>query len=86
MTIFDSSLFSSQNAEIIFISVIGGAMGNAMYSYTTTEVAWLGEHRMELAAVSFAAIAGLVLWINKSKLQPALRGTRLTKQFVPVYR
>ena len=65
MTIFDSNLFSAQNAEIIFISVIGGAMGNAMYSYTTTEVEWLGEHRMELAAVCFAAIAGLALWKHK---------------------
>ena len=76
MTIFDSNLFSTQNAEIIFISVIGGAMGNAMYSYTTTEVAWLGEHRMELAAVSFAAIAGLVLWSNKRKLSQFIPSNR----------
>ena len=69
MTMFDSGLFSPQNADIVFISVIGGAMGNAMYSYATTEVDWLGEHRMELAAVSFATISALVLWINRKKLR-----------------
>ena len=72
--IFNSKLFSTQNAEIIFISVIGGAMGNAMYSYATTEVDWLGEHRMEVAALSLAAVSGIVLWMNKEKVSRVLPG------------
>jgi len=67
MTIFDSKLLSKQNAEIIFISVIGGAAGNAMFSYIV-DVDWIGERRAAVTAAGLALVSGLVLWTNRNKL------------------
>ena len=65
MGLFTESPFSTRNAEVIFISVVGGALGNAMWSYVTTEVDWIGEQRGELLAVGLALITGGILWSNR---------------------
>jgi hypothetical protein len=67
-TIFDDTLFSVRNAEIMFISIVGGAAGNAMYSWATTEADWIGEHRAEMGALTLAILSGLILWGNRQKL------------------
>lgn len=65
MGLFTESPFSTRNAEVIFISVVGGALGNAMWSYVTTEVDWIGEQRGELLAVGLALITGGILWTKR---------------------
>ena len=69
MGLFNESPLTEKNAEIIFIAVIGGALGNAMWSYATTEVEWIGEQRGELIALTLALVTGGVLWSNRKKLQ-----------------
>ena len=60
-TIFDRPFFSPATAEILFISILGGAAGNAMYSWSTTEADWIGEQRAEIAVVVLALISGMVM-------------------------
>ena len=52
----------------MFISIVGGGAGNAMYSWATTEADWIGEHRAEMAALTLAILSGLILWGNRQKL------------------
>ena len=65
MGLFTESPFSTRNAEVIFIAIVGGALGNAMWSYATTEVPWIGEQRGELLAVGLALITGGILWTHR---------------------
>lgn len=64
---------SPQNANILMFTIIGGALGNAAWSYAES-VPWIGERRGHLIMLSLLMASGMVAYTHRQTIQSTFSG------------